>query len=277
MFAVALAAGVLIGLSLGALGGGGSILTVPALVYLVGQEPRAATTSSLVIVGISALIGAAGHARSGRVRWGLGVAFGASGVVAGVLGTQANRLVNQDVLLLAFAVLVVVAAVAMLAKARSSTRRAPVPAPALVGPGAARGESLAPLPDRWGGSGRFVRIVGAGLLVGFLTGFFGVGGGFVIVPALAVALALPMPEAVGTSLLVIAINSGAALAARTGTATFDWAVIVPFTLAAVAGSLAGKRVADRLSGPAMTRAFAALMLAVALYTGVESVVSLTAS
>lgn len=277
MIAAALAAGVVIGLSLGALGGGGSILTVPALVYLVGQQPRAATTSSLVIVGVSALIGALGHARTGRVRWRLGAAFGVSGVAAGFLGTQANRLVPQDVLLLAFAVLIVVAATGMLAKARSSARQEEERTPVLVGAGGPATEPAgtttpapAPAPVR----GRFGRIVGAGLVVGFLTGFFGVGGGFVIVPALAVALALPMPEAVATSLLVIAINSGAALAARAGSASFDWAVIVPFTLAAVGGSLLGKRVADRLSGRTMTRAFAVLMLAVALYTGVESVLAL---
>jgi uncharacterized membrane protein YfcA len=270
----ALAAGVVIGLALGALGGGGSLLTVPALVYLVGQEPRAATTSSLVIVGVSALIGAVGHARSGRVRWRLGAAFGVSGVAAGFLGSQANRLVNQDVLLLTFAVLIVVAAAGMLAKARSPARQEQARTAVLVG---AASYTLAPEPSSPvgpPGRGRTARIIGAGLVVGFLTGFFGVGGGFVIVPALAVALALPMSEAVATSLLVIAINAAVALAARAGTASFDWAVIVPFTLAAVTGSLLGKGVADRLSGPAMTRAFAMLMLAVALYTGIQSVVSL---
>lgn len=107
-----------------------------------------------------------------------------------------------------------------------------------------------------------------------MTGFFGVGGGFVIVPALTLALGLAMPEAVATSLVVIAINSGAALLARAGTAHLDWAVIVPFTIAAVAGSLAGKTVTDRLSARSLTRAFAVLLVAVAIYTATSSLVGL---
>ena len=107
-----------------------------------------------------------------------------------------------------------------------------------------------------------------------MTGFFGVGGGFVIVPALALALGLPMPQAIATSLVVISINSGGALLARAGTAHFDWAIIVPFTLAAIAASLAGKMVADRLSGRSLTRAFAVLLVAVAVYTATASIIAL---
>jgi uncharacterized membrane protein YfcA len=253
--------GLLIGLTLGALGGGGSILTVPALVYVVGQDARAATTSSLFIVGISSAIAALGHARGGRVRWGVGVVFGVTGIAAGFAGTAANRLVDPDVLLLAFAGVIVVAAGGMLANRRGDE---PAP-PARDGTGK--------LGREWT-TGRIGRVVGAGLLVGFMTGFFGVGGGFVIVPALTLALGMSMPQAVATSLVVISINSGAALLARAGTAHFDWAVIVPFTLAAVAGSLGGKRVTDRVSGATLTRAFAVLLLAVACYTAAASLISL---
>ncbi|MBC9005721.1 sulfite exporter TauE/SafE family protein, partial [Micromonospora aurantiaca (nom. illeg.)] len=115
-------------------------------------------------------------------------------------------------------------------------------------------------------TGTAAKVVIAGLLVGFLTGFLGVGGGFVIVPALVIVLDLPMPVAVGTSLLIIAINSAASLAARTGHAHFDWTIIIPFTLAAMAASLAGKKIADRLPQTVTTRAFAVLILAVAAYT-----------
>ena len=258
--AATLGLGLLIGLSLGALGGGGSILTVPALVYVIGQDARAATTSSLFIVGVTSVIAAIGHARSGRVRWGVGVAFGVTGIAAGFAGTAVNRLVDPDVLLLAFAAVIVVAAVGMLANSR--------------GEETAPQEGDAPHPARRWTPGKIGRIVGAGLLVGFMTGFFGVGGGFVIVPALTLALGLSMPQAVATSLVVISINSAGALLARAGTAHFDWAVIIPFTLAAVAGSLGGKVVADRVSGATLTRAFAVLLVAVAVYTATSSLISL---
>lgn len=258
--AATLGLGLLIGLSLGALGGGGSILTVPALVYVIGQDARAATTSSLFIVGVTSGIAALGHARSGRVRWGVGVAFGATGIAAGFAGTAVNRLVDPDVLLLAFAAVILVAAVGMLAK---SHREEP-----------AHRDGDTPRPARHRAPGRIGRIVVAGLLVGFMTGFFGVGGGFVIVPALILTLGMSMPQAVATSLVVITINSAGALLARAGTAQFDWEVIVPFTLAAVAGSLGGKVVADRVSGATLTRAFAVLLIAVAVYTATSSLISL---
>ncbi|MFP5369476.1 MAG: sulfite exporter TauE/SafE family protein [Actinomycetes bacterium] len=258
--AATLGLGLLIGLSLGALGGGGSILTVPALVYVIGQDARAATTSSLFIVGITSVIAALDHARSGRVRWGVGVVFGATGIAAGFAGTAVNQLVDPDVLLLAFAAVIVVAAVGMLANDRDEE--------------AAPQEGNPPQPARRWTAGRVGRIVGAGLLVGFMTGFFGVGGGFVIVPTLTLALGMSMPQAVATSLVVISINSAGALVARAGTAHFDWAVIIPFTLAAIAGSFGGKVVADRVSGATLTRAFAVLLIAVAVYTATSSLISL---
>ncbi len=111
--------------------------------------------------------------------------------------------------------------------------------------------------------------------MGFPTGLFGVGGGFIIVPALVFALGYEMADAVATSLLVIAINSAAALLARAGHQTFHWEVITPFTLAAIAGTLAGKRVADRASGPMLTRVFAVLLLAVAGYVALRSITAMT--
>jgi hypothetical protein len=110
----------------------------------------------------------------------------------------------------------------------------------------------------------------AGTAVGFLTGLFGVGGGFVIVPALALALKLPMPQAIGTSLLVIAINSAVALAARATTTTIDWPVTIPFTIAAILGVLTGARIADRLDPDRSLRWFAGLLFAVAFYTALRA-------
>ena len=122
---------------------------------------------------------------------------------------------------------------------------------------------------RWT-AGTAAKVIVAGLVVGFLTGFLGVGGGFIVVPALVLALAYDMPVAVGTSLLIISLNSGVALLARSGHQSFHWALIVPFTIAAVAGSAAGKRVADRASGAGLTRAFAVLLLLVAGYVVVRA-------
>lgn len=277
--------GVVIGVSLGALGGGGSILTVPVLVYVIGETARGATTASLVIVGITALVGALGHARSGNVRWNAGIVFGVIGVGASYLGTDLNRHVNPNALLLAFAALMLIAAVAMLRRARPLT---PTDTPAPPDAGHERGSraaggtvaALAATPRLTARQVRVTprtaaKVVAASLVVGFLTGFLGVGGGFIIVPALVIAMDFSMPVAVGTSLLVIALNSAAALAARSGNETFHWAVIVPFTFAAIAGSLAGKTVADKVSGTTLSRAFAGLLIAVAIYVAVRSGIGLS--
>lgn len=303
------ALGLLIGAVLGALGGGGAILAVPVLVYLLGQSPQDATTSSLVIVGLTAVFGAVGHSRSGQVRWLTGGAFGVVGVAAAFAGTAVNRLIDPHLLLLGFAALTTVAAAGMLLRARGPGRGAGADGAGASGAGvggaggdgvAETGYGTAPPPpggspletggqltltrtDGLSGSPRgargrtvtmVVKVVLAGLAVGFLTGLFGVGGGFVIVPALVLALGLPMPAAVGTSLFVIAINSAASLAARAGQAHFDWVVIVPFTLAAVVGTVAGRRIADRLPSAILTRSFSILLLGVAVYVAAGSVLAL---
>lgn len=120
MLAIAIAAGIAIGISLGALGGGGSILTVPVLVYALNESARTATTASLIIVGITGLIAAVGHARAGRVRWRAGILFGLLGSVASLGGSRLNHIVNPQALLLAFAGLMVVAATAMITRSRQS-------------------------------------------------------------------------------------------------------------------------------------------------------------
>jgi uncharacterized membrane protein YfcA len=256
MILITLALGLLIGLSLGALGGGGSILTVPALVFALGFTAQQATAGSLVIVGVTAGLASVGHSRAGNTRWIRGSLLALVGVPASLLGTGLNRAVDPNVLLLFFAALMVIAGVGMLFRARSEQQNDPTPT--LAGPTTARKIRTA------------IPIIAAGLGIGFLTGFLGVGGGFIIVPALVILLQFKMPEAVGTSLLVIALNSAVALAARAGHASFSWHVILPFTAAAVLGSVAGKRVAGRMNAATLTRAFAVLQFAVAAYVAIRA-------
>lgn len=253
--------GLVIGISLGALGGGGSILTVPALVYVIGETAGRATTGSLVIVGVTALTGTVGHARAGRVRWTRGLIFGVVGIGGSLLGSRLNTLVNPNVLLLAFAGLMLVAAAAMLRRQASSERD----------PSSADANAPADTHLRLG---RVIAVAVAGTIVGFMTGFFGVGGGFVVVPALVLALGFRMGEAVGTSLLVIGINAVAALAARAGAATIEWSVVLPFTLAAMVGSLFGNGIASRVPAGRLTRAFAALLVVLAAYVAARSILAL---
>ena len=263
--------GFLIGVSLGALGGGGSILAVPVLVFVAGQTPSAATTTSLVVVGVASLIGAYGHWRSGRVRVAPGLVFGLVGIGGSLAGSALNRRLDGDVLLLAFAGLVLVAAWRIVTGCPSCTRsgEASVLAePNSSGTGKTRTESWTMTPAR------AVQILAVGTAVGFLTGLFGVGGGFVIVPALALVLGFPMPIAVGTSLLVIAMNTAVAFAARAGTGPIDWGTTLAFTAAAIAGVGAGKRVADRLDPKSMQRSFAVLLVAVAVYTGARALLAI---
>lgn len=249
---LALPFGLAIGLSLGLVGGGGSIVAVPVLVYVLGEPVKAATTESLLIVGATALLGSLDHARAGRVRARLAVAFGLAGAAGSLGGTALNRLVGSRALLLAFAVLLLVAAAAMV-RGRGEPSRPEV---------AARG-------------GRFwARVVPAGLATGVLTGFFGVGGGFAVVPALTLLLGVPLRAAVGTSLAVIAITSTAALAAHLSSGGVDWAVAGAFTAAAVAGALAGSRAGARIHVRSLAGGFAALVLLLALLLIAENVAAL---
>ena len=297
MLAIAIPAGLLIGLSLGALGGGGSILTVPVLVYLLGQSPHAATAGSLLIVGITAAGGMIAHRRAGRVRLAPGIAFGVLGVAGSYAGARLSSSVPPDLLLSLFAGLMLVAAAAMLRRRRGAAgqhvpaaQSPPAPrqaaAPGDLGASPLRGGAITatlakpaaamlapgrpvawPRPRGSAAVRRGLKIIAAATGVGLLTGFFGVGGGFVIVPALVLALGFDMPAAVGTSLLVIAINSAAALAVRLGgPVALDWPLLGVFTAAALAGALAGNRLASRVDPARLGPAFTVLLVAVAAYS-----------
>lgn len=260
--------GFLIGVSLGALGGGGSILAVPALVYAAGQSPKHATTTSLLLVAITALIGIVPHLRAKRVRVVAGTVFGLAGVGGSLLGSHWNKAADPDVLLLAFSGLMLAAAFAMWRRSRQ-----PAPAPRI-----ARSVGAAALPVPAGLAPTHVhvdpvtalKVIVAGTLVGLLTGFFGVGGGFVIVPALVLALGFTMPEAVGTSLLVITINSVVAMATRLHGGAIEWGTVIPFTVASLVGVVVGSRLASTRDSSSLQRWFVGLLVLVALYTAGRS-------
>jgi hypothetical protein len=266
--------GFLIGLALGALGGGGSIVAVPALVYLAGQEPAAATTTSLLVVGSAALVGMVGHARAGRVRFTPGIVVGLTGIGGSLAGSALNHNIDGDLLLVGFGLLVLVAAWRMITGCPSCTRVGEERALADTDrPGRAPARSTV-LTKRRLDPTLALRVALVGTAVGFLTGLFGVGGGFVIVPALTLILGFTMPQAIGTSLLVIAINAATALTARLGTTGIEWSVALPFTAAALAGVLTGSSVTDRVDSGALVRWFAASLVALSLYITTTALISL---
>ena len=261
--AIAVVAGALIGLSLGALGGGGSVLAVPVLVYGLGQSAAQATTGSLVVVGITSLAGAIAAYRSGNVLLTRGIVFGVVAIGGAAAGAKASGLVSEPVLLAAFAALLLVVAGVMAARQLRSRRRQP----------GAQLESYAgdPIislsPSFACHCPRALRVLATATVVGLLTGFLGVGGGFLVVPALVLALGLPMTYAAGTSLVVITITSASALAVRAGTGTHpSWGLVTLLTAVAVLGGWAGTRLTTRTDTSKLQAAFTVLLLLVAGYT-----------
>jgi uncharacterized membrane protein YfcA len=261
---VAAVLGLVVGCVIGGLGGGGGVLTVPALVYVLGQSAHAATTGSVLIVGVTSLVGAIARVRERGVDWRTGIGFGVVGIPAAYLGTLANRHVDQSVLLIAFALLTLFAAAAMLWRGRECPETPSEPGGAGTAV-AVRNQTAA---------GLATKIVVCGVAVGFLTGFLGVGGGFLVVPALVIVLRMPMSLAIGTSLFIIVLNAVSSALARATDLHLHWEVIAPFTVAAIVASLVAKRVSSRLSGTTLTRAFAVMLSAVGLFVAVESVAAL---
>ncbi len=271
---VAVLAGALIGLSLGALGGGGSILAVPVLVYLLHQSASQATTGALVVVGVTSLTSATAAYRAGNVKLARGVSFGLVAIGGAAAGATASSLVSEPVLLACFAALMVLVAGLMILRqvrhARGGqtgdtpTARAAVDEPII----SLREGFLCDCP-------RAVKVLVTATAVGLLTGFLGVGGGFLVVPALTLALALPIQYAAGTSLVVITLTSAAALAVRAGVGTTpDWRLVAALTAASVIGGIAGARLADRTDTAKLAAAFTGLVLAVAAYTAARALPAL---
>jgi uncharacterized membrane protein YfcA len=231
---------VAVGLALGLLGGGGSILTVPLLVYVAGLEAKEAIATSLLVVGVTSLVAMLAHARAGRVRWRTGLLFGAAGMLGAYAGGRLAAFLPGAVLLGAFGLMMLATAVAMIRGRRDA---ATTPAPHEL-----------PVPT----------VLLEGMVVGLVTGIVGAGGGFLVVPALALLGGLPMGVAVGTSLLVIAMKSFAGLAGYLASVEIDWAFAAAVTAAAVLGSLVGGRLAGRLHQDTLRTTFGWFVLVMAV-------------
>lgn len=239
-------AALVVGLLLGMLGGGGSVLTVPLLVYGLELEAKAAIATSLVVVGGTSLIAMIPHAVHGRVRWGTGILFGLAGMAGAFGGGRAAAYIPSGILLLLFAAIMIATAMAMLRGRRQRCELKTLPT--------GRRKRLP-----------VFQILFDGLLVGALTGLVGAGGGFLVVPALVLLGGLPMHAAIGTSLLVLSMKSAAALAGYITHVAIDWRLAALVTGAAIAGSLVGGVLARRLPATQLRRGFAVFVLLVAVY------------
>lgn len=229
-----------VGLALGTLGGGGSILTVPLLTYVAGMPAREAIAASLLVVGVTSLSSLIVHTRHKRVRWRTGLIFGAAGMGGAFLGGLLGGRLPATVLMVAFALMMIATSVAMITKkARGKADR----------PAAEAKHNLPVL-----------RTILDGVIVGFVTGIVGAGGGFLIVPALVLLGGLSMPVAVGTSLLVIAMKSFAGLAGYLTTVTLDWPLVAGVTAVAIVGALVGARLSGHVPAQALQKAFGVFVL-----------------
>ena len=244
MIALAVGLAVFVGISLGLLGGGGSILTVPLLAYVAGLDAQHAIATSLLVVGVTSAVGAITHARAGRVRWKIAAIFGAAAMVGAYGGGRLAHLIPGNILLIAFSVIMIAAAVAMLRGRRDLAD-----------------ESAGPLP--------VAKIILQGAVVGTISGLVGAGGGFLLVPALALLGGLPMPAAVGTSLVVISMQSFAGLAGHLSTEAIDWKLAGMVTAAAVVGSIIGGLLTSRVDPAVLRKAFGWFVLAMAAFVLAE--------
>lgn len=253
VFAAALLPGVLIGAALGLLGGGGSVLTVPIFVYLLGFEPKAAIAMSLAVVGVTSALGTAGHWRAGNVNLRLALVFGGVAMLGTLLGVRLSRFVPGPTQLVIFGAVMLAAAVFML-------RRRPEED---VGECAA-----APV-------GSLVQVVPGGLLVGLLTGVVGVGGGFLIVPVLVV-MHMPLREAVGTSLLIITGTCVVGFFGYLGHVRLDWAAMASVAAGTLPGIALGGYLHQFVSQPILRRGFAAFLVIMAAFIFFETIGPLSA-
>ena len=283
MILTALAVGALIGLVVGALGAGGGILSVPALIYLLGVAPHEATSASLVIVLFTALAALGGRIGKNTICYQIALVFAALATVGTWLGSLANQAVSADLLMYAFALLLICVGLVMLRRAYPGLFRGA----ARAGSSGVFSDDGAAAADNVGGTSstpalRAVSAMGevtsigavplwrvalVATITGALTGFFGVGGGFAIVPALTLVLHLPIKRAASTSLLIMAITAVVALVARAQTSlNVDLGVIGAFTVASMLGAVAGAPLTHKVSSQKLTASFAALLLAVAVAT-----------
>lgn len=236
----------IIGLLLGLLGGGGSILTVPVLVYLLNFEAKDAIVTSLIIVMLTSAIAMISHARKANVCWITGLVFSITGVIGAYAGGRLSVFVPDQLLLLLFAIVMLVSSFYML---RSSPLAMHIPF------------GTNPCPKNL----PLAAIFFDGFVVGSITGLLGVGGGFLLVPALSFLLRLPIHAAIGTSLLIITLQSIAALAGHAGHINIDTYLVTVFTAFAVAGSLAGSFLSQKISPKKLKQAFGVFVLIIACF------------
>ncbi len=230
-----------IGGSLGLLGGGGSILTVPALVYLIGQTPQVAVTTSLAIVGANSAIGAFFHRSQGTLNWRVALIFGGVGMIASYLAAGVSKQFSPNVLMVAFAALMLVVGTVLVRQKLVS-------------------QHLHQTDDL-----KLWKVLVGGLSVGLLTGILGVGGGFLIVPALVILVGMPMHQAVGTSLVVITMNSISGFLGHITGMTLDVSLIAVFIAAGLIGTFVGSRLSKRLDAVMLRKAFALFVIGLALF------------
>lgn len=242
-YVMGIALGYLMGLSLGLLGGGGSILTVPIFVYVLGLDPKPAIAMSLVVVGTTSLVGAVRHWGDGNVNLKVALTFAPVAMAGSYLGARLSTLISGHVQLTLFAVVMFVAAVFMYRDRR----------PAATSDGMEGHVQPA--------AGGALWLIGLqGLSIGVITGLVGVGGGFLIVPALVLFIGLPMKRAVGTSLVIIALNTASGFYGYLGQTEILWGLMGVFTSIAIVGIVTGVYLARFVSPQALRRAFAVFVL-----------------
>ncbi len=245
----ALASGGVIGLILGLVGGGGSILAVPLLIYVVGVEsPHAAIGTAAVAVTVNALASLIGHARAGRVKWRCASVFAIAGMIGAALGAELGKAIDGKRLLVLFGLLMVGVGLSMLRK------RGTAEAPDVR---LTRDSAATLLP----------RLVPIGLGVGLAAGFFGIGGGFLIVPGLIFATAMPLPYAIGTSLVVVSALGMTTAVSYAASGFVDWGLTGLLVAGGVGGTIAGIALGKRLGTRKglLERGFAAVVIAIGGY------------
>jgi uncharacterized membrane protein YfcA len=249
----AVLAGALVGLVLGLIGGGGSVLAVPLLVYAVGVEsPHAAIGTSAVAVALSAFVNLIDHARRGHVDWPVALVFAMTGVTGAALGCKLGQHTEGDKLLLLFGVAMVAIAASMARRADGGGRRTELQSDAVP------------------------RVAGTGFMVGALAGFFGIGGGVLAVPGLVASASLPMIQAIGSSLVSVAAFSTTTATIYALAGLTDWRLVLLFVGGGIAGGVAGSRLATRLAARkrALSLIFAAVVAVVGVYVIVRGVMNL---
>ena len=252
--ALGLVSGALVGFSLGLVGGGGSVLAVPLMVYVVGvREPHVAIGTSAIAVAANAAINLFNHARGGTVIWSVALLFAAAGIVGAFAGSSLGKMVDGH-WLLALVALVMLVIAALMLKTRSRTG----------------------IPDVRMDWSNFPAIAGLGLATGTLSGFFGIGGGFLIVPALMFATGMPIMNAVSSSLVAVTAFGLTTAASYAWSGLVSWDLAAVFIAGGILGGLAGTAAARHLSARrgALNTVFAAVIVAVALYMLMRNIFAL---